>query len=137
MTATVYKMAAAGDDAVNLDAPKYSFDDFWRAYPRRVARKDAEKAWFKVDASNHAKIFAAVAASKRTDDWKKNGGQYIPYPASYLRGERWLDEIDADLSMGQCCWNINGNRGPGGRCPDDGVTEKNGQPYCRKHADLL
>jgi hypothetical protein len=37
-------------------------------------------------------ILADVEAKKRTQDWKKDGGKYIPYPATYLNGKRWEDE---------------------------------------------
>lgn len=132
-----FKMKAAHDDTENLDSPKFAFEDFWLAYPRRVARKDAEKAWLKIDASQHEKIFSAVAEQRKTEDWRKSSGQYIPYPASYLRGERWLDELEADISMGQCKWNINGNRGPEPRCITAGSIEKNGVVYCKKHGALI
>lgn len=129
-------MAAAGDET-NLDAPRITFDDFYKAYPRRVARKDAEKAWGKIDPSLHNRIIEAIKLAKKTDDWRKEGGKFIPYPASYLRGERWDDELEADLSMGQCHWNINGNRGPELRCEDKATTEKNNVPYCRTHAERV
>ncbi len=127
------KMAAAGDDTENLDAPRYGFDDFWRAYPRRVARADARKAWDKVDPGEYARIFAAIAQAKQCDDWRRDGGRFIPYPGSWLRGERWFDEAEADLSMGQCAWNINGNRGPDPRCDKPATTEKRGVCYCAFH----
>lgn len=137
MTATVLKMAAAQDEQV-IDSPKVGFEDFWRAYPRRVAKKDALKAWQKISAEHHGRIMQAIEANKRSEQWKKDGGQFIPYPATWLNGERWEDEIDTDLTMGQCMWNINGNREVGkGRCDAAGVTEINRTIYCREHASRL
>jgi hypothetical protein len=130
------KLAAAGDEQ-NPDMSRVSFADFWKAYPRRVARKDAEKAWHKIDAAEYPKILEAVGRQRKTEDWRRDGGRYIPYPASFLRGERWLDELEADLSMGQCAWNINGNRGPEPRCTQSGVTEKNGVVYCKLHGERV
>jgi hypothetical protein len=128
------KMAASGDDTPNPDAPQFSFADFWRAYPRRVAKKDAERAWLKIAAECYPKIFAAIAKAKRSDDWRRDEGRYIPYPASWLRGERWDDELESDLTMGQCHWNINDNREPGkGRCNNQASREKNGVVYCAAH----
>jgi hypothetical protein len=126
------KLAAAGDEQ-NMDSPRVNFTDFWRAYPRRVAKKDAEKAWAKIDAAEYPKILDAITKQRKTEDWRRDGGRFIPYPASFLRGERWTDELEADLSMGQCSWNINGNRGPEPRCTQSGVTEKNGVVYCKLH----
>lgn len=131
------KMAAAGDEQPNPDAPVLGFADFWKAYPRRVARKDAEKAWAKIDAAEFPKILEAVGRHRKTDDWRKSGGTFIPYPGTWLRGERWNDELEADLSMGQCAWNINGNRGPEPRCTTPGTTEKNGIVYCKLHVERI
>lgn len=131
------KMAAAGDEQPNPDAPRVSFADFWKAYPRRVARKDAERAWMKVDAGCHSSLMAALQSQKKSDDWRKDGGRFIPYPGSWLRGERWTDELDTDLGMGQCSWNMHGNRGMGGRCEQPATTEKRGVAYCKRHGEQV
>jgi hypothetical protein len=129
------KMAASGDEQPNPDAPIITFDTFWRAYPRRVARKDAEKAWAKIPPEQHQQILNAITQARKSDDWRRDEGRYIPYPASYLRGERWTDELESDLTMGQCCWNQNGGREEGKpRCPNGASVEKNGVVYCKAHA---
>ena len=70
------------------------FDQFWQAYPKRVAKKPARQAWDKLHVDNDllAKILAALAWQKRTDDWQRDGGRYIPNPATWLNGGRWEDE---------------------------------------------
>lgn len=70
------------------------FDQFWQAYPKHVAKKPARRAWDKlhVDTDLLAKILAALAWQKRTDDWQRDGGRYIPNPATWLNGGRWEDE---------------------------------------------
>lgn len=74
--------------------PHDTFELFWRAYPKRVAKKDAMKAWRKLDPSPELvqRILVALAWQIETDQWQRDDGQYVPYPASYLRGERWDDE---------------------------------------------
>ena len=37
---------------------------------------------------------AALAEQKKSKDWTKDGGQYIPYPATWLNGKRWQDELE-------------------------------------------
>jgi hypothetical protein len=70
-----------------------SFDQFWAAYPKRVARKDAMKAWQQVHGARHLDaILAALDWQRQQESWVKDGGQYIPLGASWLRGERWTDE---------------------------------------------
>lgn len=138
MGAQILKMAAANDtNDPNPDAIKVTFEDFWARYPRRVAKKDALMAWRKIDPRDYEKIIAAVEAHRRSEQWKKSGGVFIPYPASWLNGERWNDELDSDITMGQCVWNRNGNRGPGGQCTEKAVTERNGGAYCKRHGEQV
>lgn len=40
-------------------------------------------------------LLAKVTALARSPDWIKDGGQFIPYPASWIRGQGWEDEITA------------------------------------------
>lgn len=70
------------------------FDQFWSAYPRKAAKGDALKVWLrlKVDDAMLAQILAAVEAQKSSDQWRRNGGQFVPYPATWLNGQRWQDE---------------------------------------------
>lgn len=120
----------------NPDAVVVSFEDFWAVWPKRLAKKDALKAWLRVPVVAHQKILRAVEGAKQTEQWLKEEGQYIPLPASWLRGERWEDEI-ATIVVEQCAWNRNGNRGAGGRCTKNGGGAKNGQSYCRTHLELM
>lgn len=71
-----------------------TFTQFWQAYPRRVAKKDAEKAWaVAIKLASPELIIAAVENQKQNcEQWHKDGGQFIPYPASWLRGQRWEDD---------------------------------------------
>jgi hypothetical protein len=77
----------------------YPFDEFWKAYPKKKAKEDARKAWAKLkpDETLGKAIIQAVEEAKKTPDWKKENGKYIPHPATYLNGKRWEDERnDAD-----------------------------------------
>ena len=72
------------------------FEDFWQAYPRKKAKGDAEKAWktLKPDSTLLAVILGAVASQVRSPEWTKDAGQFIPYPASWLRAKRWQDGVE-------------------------------------------
>jgi len=76
------------------DGVRLGFDVFWKAYPRRTARGAALKAWLKLkpDADLQQKILTAIEAQKKTDQWSKDGGRFIPHPATWLNHTRWLDE---------------------------------------------
>ena len=69
------------------------FDAFWALYPRRVAKADARRAWAKMKPSQQEA--AAAALPEHVKYWGAVGTelQYIPYPASWLNGERYEDEL--------------------------------------------
>lgn len=71
------------------------FDKFWQAYPRKVSKKEAQKSWKKINPSLELfeKILKALEMVKQTEQWKKDNGKFIPYPATWLNQERWTDEI--------------------------------------------
>jgi len=79
------------------DDLKASFDRFWMAYPRRVKKIVAIRAWAKLkpDTALVERILKAVEAHKRQDSWLRDGGQYIPHPATWLTQHRWTDEVIA------------------------------------------
>nr|WP_284147812.1 helix-turn-helix domain-containing protein [Pseudomonas mosselii] len=72
-----------------------AFEQFWKLYPKKKSRKDALKAWGKLnpDADLQAVMIAALANHCVSRDWTKDGGQYIPNPATWLNGERWHDVL--------------------------------------------
>jgi hypothetical protein len=70
------------------------FAEFWQAYPRKKNRGDAVKAWAKaVKATKPETILAALEKLKTSADWTKDAGKFIPYPASWLNAEGWMDEL--------------------------------------------
>lgn len=70
------------------------FEDFWSSYPRKVSKGDAEKAFAKLNPDEHllGTILAAVQRAKTREGWVKDGGRFIPYPASWLNSRGWEDE---------------------------------------------
>jgi hypothetical protein len=74
--------------------PPAGFDEFWSAYPRKVGKGDAQKAWAALppDGDLLGKILTAVKWQAGREEWTRDGGRYVPHPATWLRAERWLDE---------------------------------------------
>lgn len=72
------------------------FDVFWRAYPRKSGKGAARRAWMKIAPSEALlqKMLHALTVIKESDQWKKEKGQFIPYPATWLNQERWDDGDD-------------------------------------------
>lgn len=71
------------------------FNAFWAAYPKKAGKADALKAWNKLkpDIVLQAKMGEALTAQKKSPQWTKNNGQYIPMPSTWLNGKRWEDEV--------------------------------------------
>ena len=71
------------------------FDQFWDAYPRKVGKTDARKAWKKanITAEIFEKIMTSIAASKELDQWQREAGRYIPNPSTWINQGRWDDEL--------------------------------------------
>jgi hypothetical protein len=72
-----------------------SFKTFWEAYPRKQAKADAEAAFrtLNPDPELYAAMLAALERQKQSDQWRRSGGQYIPYPATWLEKRRWEDNL--------------------------------------------
>jgi hypothetical protein len=75
------------------------FAEFWKAYPRKVKRPDAVRAFAKIDPGDEllASILAAIESQKRWPQWTKDGGQFIPHPASWLNAQAWNDQPPENL----------------------------------------
>lgn len=72
---------------------KADFDRFWDAYPRKTGKKAAQKSWDKAtDKPDIDAILASIDRQKASDQWTKDGGQYIPHPATWLNQGRWDDQ---------------------------------------------
>lgn len=82
-----------------MDDNMSEFDDFYKVYPKKIAKADARKAWEQTRAvrPDTQTLIEAVVKQCQTEQWMKNGGAFIPYPATWLRGERWDDEIEVKL----------------------------------------
>lgn len=74
------------------------FEVFYKAYPNKKAKESALKMWKKRKEERPPieDLLKIISLLKETDDWKTNGGQFIPYPATWLNGKRWEDEIKSE-----------------------------------------
>ena len=75
------------------------FDLFWNAYPKKQKYLEAKIAFDEVTAPV-ATLLEAIDRQKKSDSWKKDNGQYIPCPDTWLKGERWRDELPVNGSQG-------------------------------------
>jgi len=70
------------------------FELFWEVYPRRQKKGDASKAWSQTESIRPPieEIISAIHEQQKSVQWQRDGGQYIPLPASWLRSWQWSDE---------------------------------------------
>ena len=80
--------------------PDDGFAEFWKSYPRKVGKGAALKAWGKIKskADTLQAILKAIAWQCTSDQWTKDGGQFIPHPSTWLNEQRWLDEAPAQAA---------------------------------------
>lgn len=75
------------------------FEQFYAKYPKKKAKQAAVKAWGKLkpDDALFAQIMKGLDNHIRSEDWSKDDGQFIPYPATWLNGRRWEDEVTGEV----------------------------------------
>lgn len=78
---------------INKKECERNFEKFWEAYPRKVGKQNAYKAFLKlkVDSETLEKILFAINQQKSSEQWQDE--RYIPHPSTWLNGERWNDEL--------------------------------------------
>lgn len=72
------------------------FDKFYKNYPKKVQKQNVKK-WFKKNNPNDELfniIMNKLEEFKQSNNWKKDNGQYIPYPTTWLNQKRWEDETE-------------------------------------------
>ncbi len=66
------------------------FDEFWIAYPKKVGKGAAERAWRKVDPDLNA-VLSTLSWQRNSHQWTRDHGQFVPNPETYLNQRRWED----------------------------------------------
>ena len=85
-----------------LDIWETQFDEFYRLYPKKVKKQEVKK-WFQKNKPTN-ELFSSIMHSleqfRASKDWQKDGGQFIPYPSTWLNQKRWEDESVEITSTG-------------------------------------
>ncbi|KPB36756.1 YdaU family protein [Pseudomonas amygdali] len=79
------------------------FPKFWKLYPNKKGKAAAEKAWKKLKVNDDLFTLIAQGLAKQCASlaWTKDGGQFIPHPATWLNGKRWEDEVQPASNVHQ------------------------------------
>lgn len=84
----------------NKEIHTHAFAVFWEAYPKKKDKANAQKAFRKVDVPIEV-LLNAIEKQKKSADWQKENGRYIPYPTTWLNGRRWEDDADPGFLHGR------------------------------------
>jgi hypothetical protein len=71
------------------------FEPLWVEYPKKAAKDAASKAFARLapDDALLARLMAALRQQKRSEQWTKDGGAFVPNCATWINGRRWDDEL--------------------------------------------
>ena len=87
------------DDEIEVSTTKKQpiskIELFWQAYPKKKSKGQAEKAFERINPDDQllATILAAIERAKESEDWQKDRGKYIQFPATWLNAKGWQDEF--------------------------------------------
>ena len=86
------------------------FESFWSAYPKRVGKDAARKAFEKrkPDSMLVELMLNAIEAQSKLKQWTDEGGKYIPNPATWLNEGRWKDETKPVALKNSDWWSVGG-----------------------------
>ena len=70
------------------------FEEFWSKYPRKVAKRAAQKAWAKLSPQEQKSAVEALVTHNKYYQAKGTGQEFIPHPATWLNQGRWEDELE-------------------------------------------
>ncbi len=80
------------------------FEEFWEYYPKKRNKKTALKEYLALRPTEeeHEKIIKALKKHKKTDEWIREGGRFVPHPENWIACRRWEDvvEIEKNKSHG-------------------------------------
>lgn len=70
-----------------------TFDLFWSLYPRKKDKKKAFDIWERRELYKDFEMIMRKLSAQIEKDAQYDGGQFTPYPTTYLRNDRWMDDI--------------------------------------------
>ena len=71
------------------------FEAFWALYPKKIGKQDAaRKLAIALKSTDIKTITDAVRCQMQSEQWTKEGGKYIPNPATWLHQGRWDDQVE-------------------------------------------
>jgi hypothetical protein len=79
-------------ESKRAQAHEDDFERFWSMYPRKEGKQKAKTAFAKADVDIET-LLDALADHKKSAQWTKNNGEFIPHASTWLNGRRWEDQM--------------------------------------------
>ncbi|MDL2276356.1 hypothetical protein LJC02_01760 [Breznakia sp. OttesenSCG-928-G09] len=72
---------------------------FWSLYPNKKDKAKAETKFKKICVNDaiYTEMMNGLNVQRRTADWLKENGRFIPLPTTWLNGKRWQDEVEVSV----------------------------------------
>lgn len=119
--------------SASADSLSDGFKAFWSVYPAKKAKAVAAKAWAKLqpDEQMQAAILAGVERDKGSEQWTRDGGRFVPHPATWLNGRRWEDEAPTQgtSASGPTAWWMRAGFATEGDAADAGCWQSNWREF--------
>lgn len=76
------------------------FKQFWKLYPRKIAKKTAYKSWLRIKFNETLTLEKILASLEKhiKYEWNDRPIQAIPHPATWINGDQWENEINKTLN---------------------------------------
>jgi hypothetical protein len=70
------------------------FNIFWKAYPKKKSKGQAEKTWKKIKPKQEILgiMLNKIKEGNNSKEWAKDKGEFIPHPSTWLNNKGWEDE---------------------------------------------
>lgn len=92
-------------------AKSSNFDLFWQAYPKKVGKEAARKAFSRVKAPLES-LLTAIERQKCGNQWLTENGRFIPNPATWLNQGRWEDDVTSVSPAAKPGYGVQGHHDP-------------------------
>jgi hypothetical protein len=112
------------------------FETFWLAFPRKEGKKDARKAWSAMTPAQRFEALQSIPVHVRFWNLSGRDKQYIPMCGTWLRGERWSDELEMPAKKSDADW-WRSTAGIEAKAREVGIVPKLGEDWMSLKARVM
>lgn len=89
------------DNSDSNSSNKYldRFTEFWQIYPKKTGKEAAKREFLRIKPSQELtdRMIEKIKELCQSDQWRREGGKFIPNPSTWLHQGRWDDETSISL----------------------------------------